>query len=364
MDTRNDTYLKPFGSLQLIAIIAVVIGHFAVKEPAFINSHWVSFCFVYSGLFTAIRHRFGQDYGLRDHFHFMGDKLAKLYPLHLLALALGLFDAWLVWGNSTINLKVLFSQLTLTSPWIHDPDYYFAINPVAWFCCDLFFLYLTAPLVVKLLRLMSISWQIALIIALLTLEFAAGFSPADGSRTPILGMYHLYQFPPIRLLDYGTGIILYNITREPWWNRARKRLTAATATTIEIGGIAAFVLLYMIEEAHLFGYCYRAYCVMAPGIAVLLATFLLTSGMGGLVSSILSLSSLTLLKKTGAEIYLLQFGVYFMLWPVFNHLGLERYDMRQFIPYLAVLLAVSWLVHRYYVLPAGRWLKSVRDRLP
>ena len=37
METRKSTYLKPVGTLQLIAIIAVVIGHFAVKEPAFMH---------------------------------------------------------------------------------------------------------------------------------------------------------------------------------------------------------------------------------------------------------------------------------------------------------------------------------------
>ena len=38
--------------------------------------------------------------------------------------------------------QVTLAHLTLLSTWIPTPSYYFGINPVAWFICDLFFLFL------------------------------------------------------------------------------------------------------------------------------------------------------------------------------------------------------------------------------
>lgn len=358
MTTNKRSYLKPIASLQLIAIIAVVIGHFAVKDPAFMNSHWVSFCFVYSGFFTAMRHRFGPDYGLRDHAHFMLDKLAKLYPLHLFALALGLFDSWYVWGSDTINLKVLFSQLTLTSTWIPDHDYYFAINPVGWFLCDLFFLYLMAPVMVKALRRCRLTWQILGIIVLLALELMFGYTPKPGKSSSFVVMYLLYEFPPIRLLDFATGIILYNITQGARWQHLQRQVSSSIATVIEIAGILMFAVLYLMEKHLLFPHCYRAYCVMAPGIVVLLSTFLITSKANGFISSALSITAFTKLTAIGAEIYLLQFGVFYLLKPTFNALGLQIYDPLQFVLYFAALLVISWLTHYCYVTPVAKWLQS------
>ena len=86
-------------------------------------------------------------YGLKEHVAFLRDKLAKLYPLHVLAVVLSIVVAILSWGGA-VSPKVLLAHLTLTSSWIPNPAYYFGANPVAWFVCDLFFLYLMAPIVV------------------------------------------------------------------------------------------------------------------------------------------------------------------------------------------------------------------------
>jgi len=85
MDSVNSNRLKPLGSLQLMAVIMVVIVHFGRSDCFFMGVHWMTFCFIYSGFFTAMHHRFGPGYSLRDHGRFMWKKVAKLYPLHLLA---------------------------------------------------------------------------------------------------------------------------------------------------------------------------------------------------------------------------------------------------------------------------------------
>ena len=52
----NKSYLQSLGTLQLLAVITVVIGHYWVKDKSFINSLCVSFCFVYSGFCSAKLH--------------------------------------------------------------------------------------------------------------------------------------------------------------------------------------------------------------------------------------------------------------------------------------------------------------------
>ena len=59
---NKGTYLQSLGTLQLAAVIAVVLGHFWLDDSVYMNSVGVSFCFVYSGYFTAMRHKFGQGY--------------------------------------------------------------------------------------------------------------------------------------------------------------------------------------------------------------------------------------------------------------------------------------------------------------
>ena len=150
MTSNESTFLQSLRSLQLLAVFAVVLGHFWLDDSVYMNSVGVSFCFVYSGYFTARRHTFGRGYGLKEHLAFLRDKLARLYPLHVLAVVLSIVVAILSWGGA-VSLKILLAHLTLTSSWIPDPAYYIGANPVAWFVCDLFFLYLMAPIVVRTL---------------------------------------------------------------------------------------------------------------------------------------------------------------------------------------------------------------------
>lgn len=356
METRANSYLKPLGTLQLIAVIAVVVGHYGIPDSTFMNSHWASFCFVYSGFFTALRHDFGPQYGLKDHACFMWGKLAKLYPLHLLALALVVFDMWFVLGITTSKTKELLAQATMIAPWIPDPAYYFAFNPVAWYCCALFFLYLMAPLVVRLLRRLPVTWQVCLIIGLLALEFAGGYTPADGSREALIDRYHLYMFPPIRLLDFATGIIIHNISRHGCWNRIKGGLSTPAATTVEASGIALFALLFFLEKTFLSDHYYRAFCIQFPSVVTLLMTFLLTSGHGGWFSRAMSLKPVTMLHKLAPELYLLQYGVYFLVERTLVHIEPQRYASKEFALYFFILLASSWLVHCCYVAPVRKWM--------
>lgn len=345
-------HIQSLATLQLVAILTVVIGHYAVTDNAFLNSVGVSFCFVYSGFFTALRHEFGPSYGLRDHLGFLRGKLARFYPLHVLALLLCALSYYLLdfrVPTKLLNAKVLLAHLTLTSPWFATPSYYFGLNAVAWFLCDLFFLYLAAPWMVRGLRLLRPFWQVCLVVLLAALQLAGGYADVF---TP----YQLYQFPPMRLLDFGTGVVLCNVSRTDRWQELARQLTPRRATVVEVAALVVSLLLYPLCEKYLHGHCYRAYCASAPIVTVMLGTMVLTVDGNGVISRMLRRNPLAALSDLGAEMYLLQLATFFLLERHLARWGVTQYHMVHLLLQLALLLAVSWLVHRLYTAPLARRL--------
>lgn len=293
MSQTNNKHILSLATMQTVAVVIIVLTHYWFHEAwYYIGSVCVSFCFAYSGYFTARLHPFDSSYGFRSHLRFMWSKVCKLYPLHVLGIALGILSAYLMWNVTAVNLKILLAHLTLTSSWIDSQEYYFGLNSVAWYVCDLFFLYLVAPWVVRGLRAMSIGMQVVLLIMLCLIEFVLGYSDEPATGGIVLNTYYLFQFPPIRLLDYCAGIILFNVTRLSLWKDAERWLTPNRATIVELGAIAIAIVLYGPCKDFLFDHCYRAACNAMPIVMVLLGTFVLTTGCNGLVSRILSFKPL------------------------------------------------------------------------
>lgn len=347
----KQTYLQSLGTLQLLAIVMVVVGHCGVKDNNFMNSLGVSFCFIYSGFFTALHHPFDNTYGMGDHLRFMHNKLAKLYPLHVLAIVLNLAIIEIFQLANAIGLKVLLAHLTLLSSWIPYAAYYFGCNPVAWYICTLFFLYLMAPIVVRILRRMPVLWQVVTIALLLVLEFMGGYVRDMSTDDPLITGYYLYQFPPARLLDFAAGVIIYNLTCCDWWKRCAQRMTIKTSTMLEVGAIAAFALFYWLCSRYLHPHCFRAFCSSAPATLVLLVAFIFTSSQPGYISRALCHNFFSKLCSVGAEVYLLQFFAFFSLMPLFKLLHINDNPVI-YVPIIVVALFLfSLMIHRYYTTP-------------
>lgn len=360
MTSNKSTFLQSLRSLQLLAVFAVVLGHFWLDDSVYMNSVGVSFCFVYSGYFTARRHTFGRGYGLKEHLAFLRDKLARLYPLHVLAVVLSIVVAILSWGGA-VSLKILLAHLTLTSSWIPDPAYYIGANPVAWFVCDLFFLYLMAPIVVRTLGRLAPLWQVVLMAVLLLLEFVGGAIANAHSGSDFLNIYVPYQFPPIRLLDFATGVVIYNVGHTQAWQRLQEFLTPRASTIAEVVALLLFVVFYKVGKDVIHTHCYRAYCASAPAIVVLFTTFIMTNSRQGLISKAISIKPLAALSGVNAEIYLMQYCVYFFIKYLCKPLGLTEQLLPYFLIQMTGLILTAWLTHRYYVLPLAMRLRTPRN---
>ena len=351
---------QPLASLQLIAIVAIVGTHFWLDGAAHLQAVCVTFCFLYSGYFTAASHHADGNGGLQGHLRYLRYKLAKFYPIHVLALLLCAFNAYLHWGSHMLLSKVMLAHLTLLSSWIPTPSYYFGINPVAWFLCDLFFLYLISPLIIRALRSVSLACQVVVLILFIGVEMLAGYAhdPASPSLLlPFPAHYYLYEFPLVRILDFMTGIVLYHASRASWWRVAASHLSARRSTIVEVGGVVSFLILYKVGETQLHPHWYRAYCSAAPAAVALLAVFVFTRDKCGALSRLLSWRGLVMLSGVGTEIYLLQLGVFALVGYGVAGLGLPVRGVAYFAIQSLALLVASLLAHRLWTMPMFRLLK-------
>ena len=183
------------------------------------------------------------------------------------------------------------------------------------------------------------------------------YAPGIGEDSLLLNPYYLYQFPPIRLLDFATGVILYNLTQSTRWKRLAEGLTAQRATWLEVAAVIAMIVLYIVGDKWLYPHCYRAFCTSVLASVAVFAPFVLTSGCPGLLSRLMSTRPVALLSQATGEIYLLQLGVFFMVARAFKWAGLAMPDAFLFATRLLILFAVAWLTQRYLVKPIGRKLR-------
>ena len=118
------------------------------------------------------------------------------------------------------------------------------------------------------------------------------------------------------------------------------------------------VLLHPLCKNYLNAYCFRAFCASFPMVITMLGIFIFTSGRDGAVSRALSIKPLTWLSTLDAEIYLLQLGLNFALFPLFEACGITQYPILHFTMQFSSLIFVSWLVHHYYTRPIARLLTA------
>ena len=295
----------------------------------------------------------------------MRDKLAKLYPLHVLALALCLLAAYLYWNNNLLLSKVTLAHLALVSTWIPTPSYYFGINPVAWFICDLFFLFLISPLLIRPLKKISLGWQVAVVVGFIIVEMILCYDrgPESTSLFPGGAHYFMYEFPPVRILDFAAGIVLCHVSQSRLWHDIASRLTASRATLVEVGAMLLFMACYWLGKTMLHPHWYRGFCSTAPAVVTLMATFVLTSGKGGALSWLMSRSWMASLSVLGAEVYLLQFGMFALVNYVVGKLGLPAHGTVYFVIQSVSLLLAALAVHHGLVMPLYRRLKTRKKPL-
>ncbi|ATE54594.1 acyltransferase family protein [Actinosynnema pretiosum] len=184
----------------------------------------VSFFFVLSGFVLTWSARPGDTWG-----RFARRRLVKVYPNHLVtfAVAMALFAA------AGTPPATALANLLLLHAWVPDPEVFLSVNGPSWsLSCELLF-YLLFPLLLRLTgriaphRLGRWVGGVAVVVALLPLaathllpaepRFGAGLEGTALHGEPVVGMWFLYAFPPVRLLDFLLGVLVARAVLSGRW---------------------------------------------------------------------------------------------------------------------------------------------------
>ena len=130
--------IRSLQSLRFVFIYLVVISHFVNRTFDFGGECGVSFFFMLSGFVLSLANagRIGQGtYSTRGLFM---RQLFKVYPLHILTMAIMLVMEWRL-GNG-YSPMVLLTNVLLVQSWVPSDDFYFVANGSSWFLCDILLL--------------------------------------------------------------------------------------------------------------------------------------------------------------------------------------------------------------------------------
>lgn len=187
--------IRTLQSLRFIFVLMVFMSHFAYQGSGFSafdagGDCGVAFFFMLSGFVLSLRYGSQIREGTFCYGRFMGRRLRKIYPLHLLCL---LF--FLVVSRSGFDLATLLNVALLQS-WVPDPYYYFSCNSVSWFLSSLLVCYVLFPFAYR--RLSAGLTLVVFSAYLLTYLMV----PTDQVNAI------LYVHPLVRFVDFYIGMLL------------------------------------------------------------------------------------------------------------------------------------------------------------
>ena len=336
--------IETLQSLRIIFSLTVMLAHFSY---AGIEGHSTGVGPMFFMLMTGVV--MSRSYGPKirgGNFRFgpyLLRRFFKFYPLHLLCLV-----AVLLVRHKTLTttdyLSILPNALLLQS-WIPINDYYFSLNSVSWYLSDLLLFLLLFPLLYKWLGNME---DKALgRTAVLLLACYVGY--VSLVQTDDLN-YWLYIFPPVRLLDFIWGMMIWRCYElHPTWGRLRR--PTAVELLLAFMVVMTIVLYPLHERWHV---ALIHWLVLIPVVLV----FMQGDQYGGWLSRFLKSRTMVWLGGLTLDTYLLHQLLFAIL---LNNAS--KYDI--VLPYplmligcLGVVILLSWLTHRFFVNPVNAHLKA------
>lgn len=298
----------------------------------------VSLFFILSGFVLAFSYR---PQRVRE---FYRRRFARIYPLHLVGVALALWVGAIMFpAIRTSDPLALVSNVLLVNPW--RADWWQAGNPVAWsLACEAFF-YLCFPVLIRLIA--GRSRRVTAAILVLSIA-AAWIVPA--AITALVPHISAYSFPPARLAEFVAGIAAALLVRDHGWRIAR----LAPAVLTALGGYASASLLGETP----FG-AGSATCVGFVLLIVALAGADIERRATGLSSRVM--------QKLGAASFAFYIVHLLILQSVMRFLPPERTDAAAAVGAavaLAIALGLAFVLHRGVEQPAHDLLvgRSARRR--
>ena len=227
--------LDPLTSLRFVAAAAVVAEHssnFVDLPPLWTyGGAGVAFFFTLSGFILI--HVYPELTTRADLARFFIARLARLWPLHLFALAL----VFMLLANRSHGISELVANLLLVHGWVPLRSYFFGYNSVTWSLSTEMAFYLAFPLLAFRLHA---TWRYKLAAALLAAALLSGLCavaklPLTGEGVNLTGV--LYVNPLGRLTDFVVGMCAGLL-----WHRIRPTIGSSRWlwSVAEVGAVIGF----------------------------------------------------------------------------------------------------------------------------
>ena len=274
-------------------------------------------------------------------------RLCKFYPLHLLCL-LAVIAIRYKTMTSTDWLSLIPNALLLQS-WIPVETYYFSGNAVSWYLSDLILFLLLFPMFYRAIGRMNGRQLLGLTLGMLVVYvvFVALLQVDDLN-------YWLYVFPPVRLMDFLWGMVIWRCY-ELHPSCGRLRWPTAVELLLAVAVVATIITYPIHEKWHV---ALIHWFIMIP----LMLVFMQGDRYGGWISRFLKTRTMVWLGALTLDTYLLHQLVFAV---ILNNA--DKQDIH--VPYLLMLafclmvvILLSYLTHRWIVAPIQQHLLSYTNK--
>lgn len=346
--------IKPLASLRFFFSILVFTSHLWFLEndsPAIAYIHknifregfiGVSFFFILSGFIMSYGYRSRLLADKISFTNFWVGRFARIYPIHLLTLLLAIplsFNTDIV---SWIN-KLLLNLLLMQS-FIPSDGYYLTFNAVSWSMSTEFFFYMCFPVLILLLTRKKLRLFIIPV-------YVVGVSVGLLLTKDALHHAIFYVNPVVRAGDFVIGMLLYSLyAKRKDIEYLNNRQFANVAEVVTIALLAGF--MYFHQHVPI-GFRYSLYYLLPMSLLVYVFSY-----SRGFISDVIS-------KRVFVYLGGLSFAFYMVHVLVIRYYTLLQSKIPALpIDYVAaiilyfVTLLLAAIVHRYYEMPANRFIRK------
>lgn len=372
MQERPDSKtLAPLTSVRLFAASGILFFHIwptffdTSAAPGWPLGQSISLFFVLSGFILYYVYPTLEAPGSAR--RFLVARIARLWPVHMLALGLLLLMVTPRGVHGTVI--DLAANLLLVHAWIPNYPMNTAFNSVSWTLSTEMGFYVLFPLMVRDFA-RSWWWKLAgtalLTVGILTSANVLGLQQSKDGGISAISL--AYTHPLTRLFEFTLGM-----TAALFWRRITRKWTPSTwmATAMEMAALAlvfagaysslAIANYFNNNVGEIFGqWMYRT----GPTCFAFAALLLVLAMRRGLVSKALSWSPLVLLGQVSFAVYMthqvLQRGL-LRYYPAPSEWGYPPALL--LILFVVATVAISYAIFRWFETPLRYWLVRLYDRV-
>lgn len=353
--------IRTLNSLRFILILMIMISHSTLPITQgmhdYLGEFPVAIFFIISGFVLSLSYGERLEKGEVSNKHFFLSRIFKLYPLHLVIIAIIIPMDWRL-GYLGPWYQTLAHALLLQC-WVPTHHFIAYLNAATWFISDILFFYLIFKYLYR--WIMNKPWALVLST---TAIYILGYTAIAICVKGDYSAGFIYFYPPFRLIDFSLGILLYRFYLSDRGKEAIATL-ASSFSAIPSHLLDALILLLSVGAYYLSTITMpNIRCAILYWIpAMIVVYYMIASDQGkGWLTRLLHHRILLWLGSISMEIYLCHGLALRLVQSIFLKIWGED------IPYLGLQFAISliwvifmaWVCKKIIVRPIYNKLKIYR----